>query len=372
MVKLSIIIPVYNTEKYLRRCIESILGQTFTDWEMILVDDGSTDSSAGICDEYAQNDPRISVVHKTNAGVSSARNKGLDRVTGEWVYFCDSDDRLAHKDSLSVMMDLSRGSELAVAGIRYVGEDGNLISYSSVKEDFKSELDTKSYLKIFYGRNPEAGYQGYLMTKLFSAAIIRDNALRFDEDIKYAEDALFVARYCCQKEVSKVNIDVSLKIYDYYMRSDSAMGVLSRKYNPAFFTDFLSFERMLHLVKNRFSDNDLTSLAIDRLAASARTNLNMLANANINDEEVVAYIDRALSEYPDVRKKLYASRALVAIRKEAMSLPVEKRPQLLKSFLHSEDCHWKYLTPKWKLLYILSAVAGTRGLMLIKNKLNFN
>ena len=91
---ISIIVLVYNTEKYLRRCVDSILAQTFTDFELLLIDDGSTDSSGVICDEYAQKDSRVRVFHKENGGVSSARNLGLDNSNGEWISFVDSDDEL--------------------------------------------------------------------------------------------------------------------------------------------------------------------------------------------------------------------------------------------------------------------------------------
>ena len=89
---ISIIVPVYNTEKYLDRCIQSILSQTYTDFELLLIDDGSTDSSGVICDKYAEQDSRVRVFHKENGGVSSARNIGLDNANGVWITFCDSDD----------------------------------------------------------------------------------------------------------------------------------------------------------------------------------------------------------------------------------------------------------------------------------------
>ena len=87
----SIIVPVYNTEKFLHRCIDSILAQTYTDFELLLIDDGSKDSSGAICDEYAVKDARVRVFHKENGGVSSARNLGLDNAKGEWITFVDSD-----------------------------------------------------------------------------------------------------------------------------------------------------------------------------------------------------------------------------------------------------------------------------------------
>ena len=90
--KINIIVPVYNVEKYIRRCLDSIAAQTFTDWECILVDDGSPDGSGAICDEYARKYARIKVIHKENGGVSSARNIALGRISGKWLAFVDSDD----------------------------------------------------------------------------------------------------------------------------------------------------------------------------------------------------------------------------------------------------------------------------------------
>ena len=90
--KVSIIVPVYNVEKYLQRCIESILTQTETDLELLLIDDGSKDKSGLICDEYAQKDERVNVIHKENGGVSSARNLGIEKANGEWMCFIDADD----------------------------------------------------------------------------------------------------------------------------------------------------------------------------------------------------------------------------------------------------------------------------------------
>ena len=92
--KISVIVPVYNIEKYLRKCIDSILSQTYENIEVILVDDGSTDNCGAICDEYAKIDPRIIVIHKKNAGVSAARNTGIMQCIGEYVFFVDSDDYL--------------------------------------------------------------------------------------------------------------------------------------------------------------------------------------------------------------------------------------------------------------------------------------
>ena len=108
--KLAILIPVYNAEKYLRECLDSVLAQTFPDWEAICVDDGSTDGSGAILDEYAAKDGRFRVIHQKNAGVSAARNAALDVAKGEWVCFVDADD-VIDRDWLRAMM-LGRKSNL--------------------------------------------------------------------------------------------------------------------------------------------------------------------------------------------------------------------------------------------------------------------
>lgn len=104
---ISVIIPVYKVERFLHRCIDSVIHQTYTNWEMILVDDGSPDTSGDICDEYAKKDERIKVIHQKNKGSSGARNAGLDKATGEWIYFLDSDDYIK-KNALEGMIRYSK------------------------------------------------------------------------------------------------------------------------------------------------------------------------------------------------------------------------------------------------------------------------
>lgn len=112
---ISIIVPVYNTEKYLDKCIQSVLAQTYTNWELLLIDDGSTDSSGIICDKYAAEDNRIRVFHKENGGVSSARNLGLDNAKGEWISFVDADDWIEP----TMYFDMHEGTHLQNADIVY-------------------------------------------------------------------------------------------------------------------------------------------------------------------------------------------------------------------------------------------------------------
>jgi len=113
----SVIVPVYNVEEYLGRCVDSILAQTYTNLEVILVDDGAKDSSGAICDEYAARDARVRVIHKENGGLSSARNAGIDAAKGDWLEFVDSDDWI-EPDAVESMLTLAleHRTELVVAG----------------------------------------------------------------------------------------------------------------------------------------------------------------------------------------------------------------------------------------------------------------
>ena len=145
----SIIIPVYNVEKYLRKGLDSIINQTYKNTEIILVNDGSTDISGKICDEYATLDSRITVIHKQNGGVSSARNRGLDIATGEWVLFVDADDTLPN-DALNYFAEVVsiNDIDMVLGGYVECDEDGT-ISKSDSKQ-FQKPISMLDCLKLFY------------------------------------------------------------------------------------------------------------------------------------------------------------------------------------------------------------------------------
>ena len=187
---ISIIVPVYNAENFLRRCIDSILAQSYTDFELLLVDDGSPDNCGAICDEYATQDSRVRVLHKENGGVSSARNLGLDNAQGEWVTFIDSDDWV-ESDFLEKMM-ISADTDLVVGGnVRPSGElkqaTDKLYDTASMA-DFLEEHLNGSLLRAPWG-------------KLLRYSIIEHYHIRFDEHIRFGEDTIFIYKYLCQCQV---------------------------------------------------------------------------------------------------------------------------------------------------------------------------
>jgi len=156
MAEVSVIIPVYNTEQYISRCIESVLKQTFTDFELIAVDDGSTDHSPQLLDVYAESDDRMTVIHQKNQGVSSARNSGLSAASGKYIAFIDSDDWV-HPQYLEVLMDIitESGADLAVCGFEYVSgesDQGNALSKEYSLLQASDCMGSWVYTDLIWGR----------------------------------------------------------------------------------------------------------------------------------------------------------------------------------------------------------------------------
>lgn len=185
---ISIIVPVYNAEKTLNRCIDSIINQTYINWELLLINDGSNDNSGNICDEYVTKDNRIKVFHKENGGVSSARNLGLDNARGEWITFVDSDDWLL-EDVLNLDFSLLK-EDIILFSYYHKGRDSNELM-ALMKENIV--LNSSKELKDFYNITLQEGAFKTIWSKLFKRKLI--NNLRFDKNIPIGEDHLFFLYY---------------------------------------------------------------------------------------------------------------------------------------------------------------------------------
>lgn len=188
--RVSVIVPVYNAEGVVSRGVDSILTQSYQDFELILVDDGSTDNSGAICDNYAQQDGRVKVVHQENAGVSAARNAGLKVAQGEWVTFVDSDDIVldGFLESLVAAVNREERIDLAYCGYAIVEGSTSIMTYRSATYIGKEQLhDVLSSTKLLYRCSPWA--------KLFRRSIITDNGLKFDTNLTISEDRLFIYKY---------------------------------------------------------------------------------------------------------------------------------------------------------------------------------
>lgn len=240
MPRLSIIVPVYNTAPYLRPCIDSVLSQCFTDFELLLVDDGSSDGSGDVCDRYAQRDSRVRVFHKENGGVSSARNLGLDYAKGDWIYFVDSDDEI-FPGGLQTMVDcISDDVDLVLAGYERYDENGNL-DYG-IDERIVTLLSPQESVETLYERHGKYyDFLTYGCIRLLRNSIIQKSQIRFSTELANKEDTLFLMQYVL-KSNGKTRFTTT-PVYRYKGRADSAMG----KWNHGF--DITYIDSLYSLIK---------------------------------------------------------------------------------------------------------------------------
>lgn len=216
----SIISPVYNVDKYLERCINSVINQTFSDFEYILIDDGSTDLSGSICDEFAERDSRIKVIHKDNGGVSSARNSGIDASLGRWILFVDSDDTL-DINALAVIKDSLNNNDvdLLIYGINTISKDG-IVKASSLnlnKRAFYNKDSIRSALLPYACCS--SSFVNSPCNKVYSSSLVQKEKNYFPSRVR-GEDWLFNVKYL-QCIASAMSIEDTL--YNYYLHTGSAM-----------------------------------------------------------------------------------------------------------------------------------------------------
>lgn len=207
--KVSIIVPVYNVEKYLEKCLKSLISQSYKNIEIILIDDGSKDNSGRICDEYKRKDSRIKVIHKENAGVSEARNSGLQKAIGKYICFVDADDFVMN-DYVEYMYELivKNSSEIAICTKIFSNFDENQTSDEAIEA-----LDGENaVIRILNYRIPIGVY-----SKIFKKDLIKDNKIRFFKDIYMGEGFNF--NVTCFQRAKKVVIS-NHKVY-YYRRDNS-------------------------------------------------------------------------------------------------------------------------------------------------------
>lgn len=200
--KVSFILPIYNVEQYLNQCVESILAQTYKDYEILLVDDGSPDNCPRLCDEWARKDNRIKALHKVNGGLSDARNYGLDRAAGEYIVFVDSDDFWMKKNSLQKLVELLEDDrELDFIGFNcsyYYQASDSYVAWAKYDEELGKKIDNN---KAIYLLNSNSSFNMSAWSKIIKRSILTDNNLYFkkgqvSEDIQWFINLLEKSRYC--------------------------------------------------------------------------------------------------------------------------------------------------------------------------------
>ncbi len=249
MAKVSIIVPVYNAQDTIHRCVDSILNQEYSDFELILVNDGSKDLSGSICDEYATRDARVTVIHKENTGVSDTRNVGIEAAEGEYLQFVDADDWItADATKLMVREATGRNCELVITDFyRVVGKRAS--HKGSIKEE--GEM-TRAELAEHMKDNPADFYYGVLWNKLFRKDIIIRHRIRMDENVSWCEDFLFNLEYLLH--VNKVYI-LTVPVY-YYLKTEGSLVSQSLNMSVMIRTKLHVFEYYNNFYKNLYDEKD--------------------------------------------------------------------------------------------------------------------
>lgn len=241
--KLSIIVPVYNVEKYLPRCLDSIVAQTFNKWECIMIDDGSQDNSGAICDEYASRDKRFRVIHQDNKGVSSARNVGMDAALGDWIGFVDSDDWI-ETETYEIAITYAQKSGADVVRWYWRTTDES----ESQAENFVIE---EKELKISHSKPLHWSFNAMVLG-IYKHSLIdsQKQRIRCDEKIFIHEDMLFVYEVLLH---SQKIILLDRKFYTYNIHSDSAIHDVTYKKIE---NHVQAVEKLERLIKNNKRDYD--------------------------------------------------------------------------------------------------------------------
>lgn len=221
---ISVIVPIYNVEKYISKCLNSIINQTYKNLEILLVDDGSLDNCLQICNKFRKKDERIQVIHKKNGGVSSARNIGIDKSHGEYILFVDPDDWL-ESNMIEILYDSIKTNECdIVACDYYINYEDNEVKHNQLREDMIISNQDEMYKYLF----DEKYYAGYLWNKLIRKDLIDKLNLKFDENVRVCEDLLFLSKLMSVCE--KIIYIPKYKLYHYRQTMGSAINfTYSRK-----------------------------------------------------------------------------------------------------------------------------------------------
>ena len=248
--QISVIVPVYKAEQYLHRCIDCILAQTYSDFELILIDDGSPDNSGGICDEYAQKDSRIKVIHKKNGGVASARQCGIDNATGIYTIHADPDDWMEH-NMLEELHNKAIAENADMVICDFYDNIDNIAIYRKQQISENSPQDVLQDL-LFHKLH------GSLWNKLIRRSCYTDYNVSFIENLNYCEDYLV----CVKMLMNNLNIAYLDKAYYFYDHNINENSI-TRKYTIETYKQRILFiEKLKEALHNKYPDAIMKNKAI--------------------------------------------------------------------------------------------------------------
>jgi len=293
--KISVIVPVYNVEKYITHCLDSIAGQTYCNLEIILVDDGSTDDSARICDDYSAKDSRITVIHQPNGGVSVARNAGINAATGDYIAFVDSDDWLDSNVYQFMVEAAQENPAVEVVMCDFVNvQNNNSIKISShlraglySKKEIISEIYPTLLVTEDFGRLPIVS----ACTSLFNKVILVNHGIHFDANLRYSEDYLFMAEVM-SRSLSFYYVKDYFG-YNYRQFEESR----SKKYQPEWWSTLRSLNNKLNNLLSDSKEYDFRRQLKLQLIHSALFVINsVIENPNLPKERKLLLLKEVLND----------------------------------------------------------------------------
>ena len=270
---ISIIVPVYNAENYLHDCLNSIRSQTFTDFEVLLIDDGSDDDSLLILQRFHVQDNRFQIFHQANRGASSARNVGLDNAVGEFICFVDADDTITPTYLEDLYLAMGNQVDSSMGGFRRVDQ----LSHEECEVVPQKKIETlEENLLGFYAANHQ-DWQRYMVNRMFRNAIIVSNNLRFKEDIYYKEDGLFLVQYLCASNGLVACVDKVL--YYYYRNSTGAMSKTWHTFDEKVISNLEAHRLIIEEIRHRNVSESIVSKALSQMKSSCNWIIQMMWQA---------------------------------------------------------------------------------------------
>lgn len=318
MTKISVIIPVYNVEKYLSKCIESVLAQDFSDYEILLIDDGSTDNSGKICDEYAEKYSAIKVIHQQNNGLGGARNTGIENAQGEYLLFVDSDDTINEK-TLSALYDIAvrNNSDIVAFGMNFVDENDRIISKrKAINNEVENVVSSE--------KNYYFSADSNTCDKLYKRNLFVENNLKYPEHVWYED-------LCLNQKIAFYTERVTLTdkiFYNYLQRNNSIMHIKNTDRNSDMLTvvsDILDFYR-----KNNAFDkyyNELCFMTVMHMAVLCTLRV---AADNPHHPLLKQFYDFTYKNFPDFKKNEYVRKHLTRRHKVIFAFSKHRMYGMLK------------------------------------------
>lgn len=325
-VKISVIVPVYNVEKYLCKCIDSIINQTYTNLEIILIDDGSPDNCGVVCDDYFLKDNRIKVIHKENGGLSDARNAGLDIAIGDYISFIDSDDYI-HKDFYKTLINLI---------VKYNADIAQCEFLDVYEEDVDNFSNDKLYIneKITILNNNEA--INNLFNENYVNTVVVWNKLYKKElfkNIRYPKGKIHEDEYTTYKLLfsAKKIVSISMQMYYYLRRSNSIMG---KGFNIKSLDKLYAYYEQILFYNNK-KLFELEEKAKNKFEFFIKEAMINVLNSNLDDRNKVFY---NLINYYKKNYILFVNNINISFNKKVIMLLFKYSPKFIIKFLYNLIC----------------------------------